>query len=89
MKEKADGDGLSVEGAIDATLEANKGPLLKAISVLNAKEMPEFSRKLKDFSDRLLETETPEKTIRQAFENAQCYGRLGRGAGDGSMPSTI
>lgn len=73
MKEKADKGDLPVGEALEAMLNAQHTGTLLTSSVINCMKMPEFAGKLKDFSDRLLVTDTPESTIRRAFRSAQHY----------------
>jgi hypothetical protein len=73
MKAEANGDGLSVADVLKAVVNSqNNGSFLTA-SIIDCRQMPGFSNKLKDFSDKLLNTDTPPKYIKQSFRQAQHY----------------
>ncbi|MCD4786017.1 MAG: hypothetical protein K8T10_19525 [Candidatus Eremiobacteraeota bacterium] len=73
MKEEANGDGLTVFEALEAMVKSQQNYKLLTSSIIDCRDMPGFARRLKKFSEKLLNTETPDRYIKHAFRNAQHY----------------
>lgn len=73
MKEEANGDGLTVAEALEAMVKSQHNYKLLTSSVIDCRDMPGFAKRLKKFSEKLLNTDTPERNIKYAFRNAQHY----------------
>jgi hypothetical protein len=77
MKEKVNGAGLSVGIALEEMVKAQANSHLTTSSVINCLSMPEFAENLKDFSEKLLETDASESSVKRAFRQAQGYCQPG------------
>ena len=73
MKEEANGDGLTVAETLEAMMKSQHNYKLLTTSIIDCRDMPGFASRLKDFSEKLLNTDTPERNIRHAFSKAQHY----------------
>lgn len=73
MKEKANAGELSVADTLKAMMESQQNYKLLTTSIIDCRDMPGFADRLKDFADKLIKTETPDRYIRQAFRSAQHY----------------
>ena len=73
MKEKANAGELTVADTLKAMMESQQNYKLLTTSIIDCRDMPGFANRLKDFSDKLIKTETPDRYIKQAFRNAQHY----------------
>ncbi|MFP4496772.1 MAG: clostripain-related cysteine peptidase [Vulcanimicrobiota bacterium] len=73
MKEEANGDGLTVGETLEAMIRSQNNYMLLSASIIDCRNMPGFIDRLKDFSDKLLNTDTSQYEIRRCFRNAQHY----------------
>ncbi len=73
MKEKVNAGELTVADTLKAMMESQHNYKLLTTSIIDCRDMPGFADRLKDFSDKLIKTETPDRYIKQAFRNAQHY----------------
>ncbi|MEQ8191640.1 MAG: clostripain-related cysteine peptidase [Candidatus Eremiobacterota bacterium] len=73
MTYRASQSELTVPGVMDIALEAQEHFTLKA--ELNLKNMPELVQLLKNFSEKLINTQTPPGIIKKAFRKAQHFSQ--------------
>jgi hypothetical protein len=74
MTYRASQSELTVPGVMDIALEAQEHFTLKA--ELNLKNMPELVQLLKNFSEKLINTQTPPGIIKKAFRKAQHFSQV-------------